>query len=165
MGYFSYVLHSCYRDMLKSGRKGGPSQALFDVHHLVTIGLVAMSFHFNGYRAGALTRLIHDVADIVLYSSKLRQAIYETRGGDPGRLNKWFYAIIASWGSTRIALYGYFCMRIHVMVFRFLPRMQNIPQRPLQLMMIGSWIMLVLQVAFYKGIVGTAQDFWKTGGV
>merc|ERR1712032_1562281 len=105
--YFSYILHSCYKDMLKSsGRKGGSMQWVFDLHHLVAIVLVSTSIHWGCWRGGVLTRLIHDVADIVLYLSKLQQAMFESGRSSSSNLRKWFILNLVTWLLTRIGLYG-----------------------------------------------------------
>jgi hypothetical protein len=164
--YFSYVLHSCYKDMLKSaGRKGGPQQMIFDLHHLITVALVGSSINYGGWRAGAVTRLLHDFADIVLYASKLRQAIYETRGGHPSVMDPWFYSLISAWFSSRIVAYGWFCTTI-IEVWRDARTRPNIgSMMPYSSMLGGSWAMWVLQVVFFKGVVSAAKAFWKNGGV
>lgn len=170
--YFSYVLHTCYKDMIKSvGRKGGAQQFLFDLHHLLTVGLVATSIATGTWRCGVLTRMIHDVGDIVLYSSMLRRALYETRGGSPATMHGWFLANNIVWPGTRILLYGYLCLSMYKMLKKFNSRKEEEKDPDIKaslnyyrLQIAGSVAMLLLQFAFYKGLLDATRDFKRTGG-
>lgn len=170
--YFSYVLHTCYKDMLKSaGRKGGAQQVLFDLHHVLTVGLVATSISTGTWRCGVLTRMIHDVGDIVLYAAMLRRALYETRGGDPSTMHVWFLANNVVWPGTRILLYGYLNVRMYNMLRKF-NKLKEEDKDPevkaslnyYRLQIVGSALMLLLQFAFYKGLLDATRDFKRTGG-
>lgn len=165
--YFSYVLHSCYKDMIKSaGRKGGSMQVLFDLHHIVAVGLTALSINWGGWRAGVLTRLIHDIGDIVLYASKLQQAMYESGASSNANIRKWFIVSLITWFVTRIGLYGWACIALSGVMKRVLQEFKDkLPAWPYWLQIIGCWIMFALQVAFCYGMTDAARGFWKTGGV
>lgn len=167
--YFAYVWNSCYKDMLKSaGRKGGSQQMLFDLHHVITVGLVASSIRWGTWRAGVLTRLIHDVADIVLYGSKLRQALFETRGGPASALNPWWAALLGTWFGTRILLYGYLCRAMNGVLANEKAKKDDerlAPMPALRVQALGCWLMWILQIAFFKGISETAVNFRRTGGI
>lgn len=165
--YFAYVLHSCYKDMLKTaGRKGGALQILFYLHHVITVLLVASSINYGTWRAGVLTRIIHDPADIVVYWSKCYQAMYECRKG-----SFWggFLAILADvvvWFFTRIIAYSYLVYALYVTLLG-LPQKQFSTGAMVSFwaQIVGCGLMLILQIVFWCGISGTLVKFWTQGGV
>lgn len=161
--YFSYVLHTCYRDMLASGRKGGRLQMIFHLHHLIAIFLVSLSIKYGAWRGGVMTRLIHDVGDIALYAAKLRQALYETRREHPSVLTKWFAFSLITFASTRIGLYGYLC-RSFDKVLDNVRTKKDPNERVHTLLNYGSWLMFVLQIVFVKGFADTMIGYYRSGG-
>lgn len=169
--YFSYLWNTCYKDMIKSAsRKGGAQQAIFDLHHVLTIGLISSSIWSGTWRAGVLTRVIHDYGDIVLYSTMLRRSMYDTRGGHPSVMYPWFVANNVVWPFTRIIMYGHACFSLLKMLRKFKaegekgdPELRaRVPWYTAQLA--GSFAMLALQFAFYKGLIDATLDFRRTGG-
>merc|ERR1712137_1522831 len=106
--YFSYVLYSCYKDIFKNtGRKGGPQQRLFDLHHVLTVILVSFSFRYGMWRGGALTRLIHDSTDIVLYTAQNMKVMHEVNRISYWFMFFWYCLSLIWWLVTRIAIYGW----------------------------------------------------------
>jgi len=168
--YFSYVLHSCYKDILKtSGRKGGPLGMMLDLHHLLTVVLVGSSIQYGTWRGGVLTRLIHDITDIVLYACKLRQAMHETRPNSSITMMRvWFTALLATWAGTRLGLYGYLCHRLAKTQKLIHEKLKSEDKDqstfPYTVQFYGSVLMLGLQVVFFGGICDAWRSFEKTGG-
>lgn len=169
--YFSYLWNTCYKDMIKSAsRKGGPQQAIFDLHHALTIGLISSSISSGTWRAGVLTRVIHDIGDIVLYLTMLRRSMYDTRGGHPSVMYPWFVTNNVVWPVTRIIIYGHACFSLLKMLRKFEAEGEKgdpdlrarVPWYRAQL--VGSFLMLGLQFAFYKGLIDATLDFRRTGG-
>jgi len=164
--YLGYVLHSCYREFGKSSaRKGGPFDKVFDLHHLIAVLLTASSIRYGTWVAGAVTRFLHDPADIFIYWSKLYQALYENgRGSFAGG----FFVLVldsTAFFMGRIVLYGYMNYTLVKMYLNWPSgKFPNDAMISYTAQIVGSVIMLVIQFVFFAGLLRTTIKFWTRNG-
>jgi len=165
--YFSYVLHSCYKDSYKNaGRKGGSQQRLFDVHHVLTVVLVSASFRYGMWRGGALTRLIHDCADIILYIAMIMKVMHENNKIPDWCITFLYCLNLISWFATRIGIYGWLCWNMLNAYLATDTRRYSTGVWVAGITsLIGSIVMWVVQIAFYIGLVRSFIQFTRSGKV
>ncbi|MFH4975824.1 hypothetical protein AB6A40_002533 [Gnathostoma spinigerum] len=78
------------------------------VHHLVTIGLISISWTINFVRVGTLVLVSHDISDVILEFSKLIR--YDKKLAKK-YINALFIVFITSWTLTRIGYFPFFIIR------------------------------------------------------
>eukprot|EP01114_Cavostelium_apophysatum_P023176 TRINITY_DN8650_c0_g1_i1.p1 TRINITY_DN8650_c0_g1~~TRINITY_DN8650_c0_g1_i1.p1 ORF type:complete len:312 (+),score=63.66 TRINITY_DN8650_c0_g1_i1:117-1052(+) len=70
------------------------------LHHVLSAGLIGMSYYMNLYRFGAVLLFLHDVNDIILESGKM--LIY---AGYSKVADGLFVSLICTWFATRLVLF------------------------------------------------------------
>jgi len=111
--YFGYTMHSLAKDVRRSwGNLTSPDQLSFLLHHVLAVGLVAGAFKEGFWRAGVLTRLIHDPADIFLYGSKFYQGLCDQGKGNHVILTFLYILNCVVWTATRVLIYGLFMVQL-----------------------------------------------------
>jgi len=162
--YLGYAWHSLQKDVRRSwGNFHQPMQAMFLFHHLLTIFLVALSIEHNCWRAGVLTRLAHDPADIMIYTSKIYIAAYEKGKGSYLRVCFIYVITVIVWVSTRVVLYGWVNYCLHVMYLAKVDSWEPTHQIVCVSLLIGSWVMWILQVIWSYALGASMYQFVTTG--
>lgn len=166
--YFGFAWHSLVKDLRRSwGNLKSPDQLSFLLHHVIAVGLVSGAFHVGGWRAGVLTRLIHDPADIFLYASKFYQGLCDEGRGRFSVLAFLYILNCVVWFSTRVLGYGYFTS---ISLFGTLsltlnePSMDRLTIYIIVALYAGSWIMLLLQVLWLGALLTATRKFFRTKG-
>ncbi|KAJ1369710.1 Ceramide synthase hyl-1, partial [Parelaphostrongylus tenuis] len=77
------------------------------VHHIVTIGLLSISFTINFVRAGTLVLISHDVADVILEFGKLTRYDRTLKNVT----NVCFVVFLTAWIVTRLGYYPFVLVR------------------------------------------------------
>lgn len=162
--YFSYALCSCYKDLNKRGKSGKSNSSMawmFSLHHILAVVLVSLSIHYGTWRAGFLTRITHDPADIVLYIGQCYRSRYEQGNGSKLKLGFFYVLNLVSWISTRVLAYGWVVL---ANVFMFMNNYEDWSQELIitcALMIFGCILMWLLQVVWLYGLTNSFVTFVK----
>jgi len=152
--YCSYVIYTFFKDTIRRTDKDNwsPLQIMFDIHHILTIILIYGSISVNLWRAGFLTRLIHESTDLVLYGTKLYEG-YFTIGKGHKRYMLFLIAVNTFWWFfTRILWYGILVYQLHVFIFNYIP-FDTYETKVALVLWIGSFLMWILQVIWIWGLI------------
>jgi hypothetical protein len=163
--YFGFAWHSLVKDWQRSaGQKRDLAQMSFLLHHVLTVGLVAGAVAVGGWRAGILTRLIHDPADVVLYLSKLYQGAYGQGHGSLSTMRLAYVLSLVTWFLTRVVLYGYFNVAITIMWWDNISVWGGVTLCVMTLLLLGSILMQSLQILWFVALSTATVKFFKTQG-
>jgi hypothetical protein len=162
--YFGYVSYTFVRDVfLKEDRTGG--NVMFTIHHVLTVGLVASSFHYGEWRAGYLTRLIMGLGEVTLYFGKVYSARQQVGNGSQMVLGLLFILNAVVWGAMRCVAYAYLCYSLTVMYMRCYQAWAFGQLVACTAMLLGSWAMVSLQVIWTPFIFLSGLKFLRTGKI
>lgn len=166
--YWGFAWHSLVKDLRRSwGNLKSPDQLSFLLHHIVTVGLTAGAFQVGCWRAGVLTRLIHDPADIFLYGSKLYQGRVGQGQGSKSVLAFLYILNCVVWFSTRVLLYGFFTAVSLTGTLRLAladTSLDSVTLYVMEALYAGSWIMLLLQVIWLGALAVATRKFFRSKG-
>lgn len=163
--YFGFAWHSLVKDWQRSaGTKRDLAQVSFLLHHVLTVVLVAGAVAVGGWRAGVLTRLIHDPADVVLYAGKLYQGAYGQGRGSLSTMRFAYVLSLVTWFLTRVVLYGYFNVAITIMWWHNISVWRGVTLCVMTVLLLGSILMLVLQILWFGALSSATANFFKTQG-
>lgn len=168
MIYFGFAWHSLVKDLRRSwGNLKSPEQFSFLLHHILAVVLVAGAFKVGCWRAGVLTRLIHDPADIFLYGSKCYQSFVDQGRGR--RIVLVFLYILNNivWSGTRVFLYGYFmlCLNDLLELVWADASIGTFTRIVCSALWLGSAIMWLLQVIWFGALVAATRKFIYKGEI
>lgn len=162
-----FTWHSLVKDIRRSwGNLKSLDQISFLLPHVAAVLLVAGAFKVGCWRAGVLTRLIHDPADIFLYGSKFYQGYCD----QPGRGNRGFLAFLylltcVVWALTRVILYGYFVLCINgVLLCVWDGNYGAFTTCTCVAFWLGSCIMWLLQITWPGAILAATRKFLRSKG-
>eukprot|EP00927_Polykrikos_kofoidii_P019547 TRINITY_DN1914_c0_g1_i1.p1 TRINITY_DN1914_c0_g1~~TRINITY_DN1914_c0_g1_i1.p1 ORF type:complete len:307 (-),score=31.63 TRINITY_DN1914_c0_g1_i1:197-1117(-) len=163
--YFGFAWHSLVKDWQRSaGQKRDIAQMSFLLHHVLTVGLLAGAVAVGGWRAGILTRLIHDPADIVLYFGKLYQGVYGQGHGSLLPMKVAYVSSVVTFFLTRVVIYGYFNVAITIMWWQNISVWGGGTVCVMTLLLLGSVLMLILQLLWFAALSEATVKFFKTQG-
>lgn len=165
--YFGFSWHSLVKDLRRSwGNLKSPDQLSFLLHHIITVLLVAGAFQVGVWRAGVLTRLIHDPADVFLYGSKFYQNLYDQGKGSRGVLSFLYILNNFVWFGTRVLLYG--ILVIYMIGTAKLALGSSgvdlYTKVVLISLLVGSVVMWLLQVIWMGALVAATRKFLRSKG-
>ena len=169
--YFGFLIFSIVNDHFKRGKVASGSRPnafseslmtlTFNIHHIVAFVLVAMSMYYGPYRPGFLTRIFHDPTDIILNPAFIYRLRYQLGNGTWFNTGIGYTAIAIAFFVSRVVLYGvvvYHCqLMLNSMYFGELPGDILIPT---VIMVLGCWVMWLLQVVWFVGITNNTIDHW-----
>lgn len=123
------------------------------VHHVVTVGLVSISYAYGYNRVGLVTMLLMDPADVPLHCAKLCKYTADANGSKAMMFvaDRLFELFAVTFFVTRLALFGYVCWSAHIESGRYMPLTLDV------WMCIGMlYAVLVLQIMWFSLIVKLA---------
>lgn len=165
--YFGYTMHSLVKDVRRSwGNLTSLDQLSFLLHHVLAVGLVAGAFKEGLWRAGVLTRLIHDPADIFLYGSKFYQGLCDQGQGNRGVLTFLYILNCVVWTATRVLLYGVFLVQLTrtVGLMHDDSSFEGVPINISITLWAGSSLMWILQVIWMGAMFRATQKYLQSEG-
>lgn len=164
--YFSAAFFSMFKDMHKKDRANGVAQYLFDLHHLIAVGLTWGSLPRGYWRTGFLTLFFHLPSDIVVYVCKIIQVALECHPNAYASNIIFAIKVIlvtsinVSWFITRIVIYGWMNWCVAWMMYESRAEHNWFDN----LMLIGTLLMYVLQVVWQLALLEVLVNLIKTGG-
>ena len=156
-GFVSVLLEPKRKDFLE-----------MQLHHVVTVAVVAVSYFYGWNRVGACVMLLLDPADVPLHIAKLCKHVGDThQSTSPKRAKVFFLAADITFVIfaifffvTRVAMYPYLCWSAHIESSRYFPT--RIPET-ICVMLLET--LLALQVYWFFLIVKSAYNMIVNGHV
>jgi len=136
-------------------------------HHLVTVGLIALSYAYGWNRVGACVMALLDPADVPLHTAKQFKYIGDARGGAVKPLfqnlaDVCFYVFGASFFVMRLVLYPYIVWSAHFEAARYFEYDAGawacVVLLYILLLLQVYWFALIVKVAIKAAKGGEAQD-------
>jgi hypothetical protein len=155
-GYCVYILYSDFHDYFSPYNAPNPDRrtpaqlarkrAAGNLHHVLVVVLLAGSVWVGAWRIGALVRLLHDPADVFFSLHRIYTFFYTHGQTTYSNVKKLYVLNIVFWFFSRVCAYGY----LNVCVSTMWLSMESLPAPGMDAaclaLLIGSWIMWVLQV-------------------
>ena len=140
------------------------------IHHVVTVAVVWVSYLYGWNRVGAVVMLLLDPADVPLHVAKLQKHIADAHVKTSPGVAKLFYNLADStfvlfavtFFVTRVAMYPYICWSAHVEATRYFPK--GIPEWScvalLEILLVLQcyWFFLIVKAAVNMLIRGHVED-------
>jgi len=165
--YFSFTIFSFLKDLGKM-KNLDFAQAMFQLHHVLAISLTYGSLYVGHWRAGFLTTFTHQPADLILYSCKIYHSKFEMGFGNIYGLYLIVVVLNFGWFYSRVYLYGLLVRGLWSMFEMQAPSVNPLDWTFTDVMsfalLLGSTVMLILQVIWQFGIFQFAITKAITGG-
>jgi len=144
------------------------------LHHVITIGLLSLSFSINFIRVGTLVLFSHDIGDVFIELGKLfRYAKWETP------LTILYIVFMITWIGSRLVYYPFWV--IHSVIFSAPPliqkdfRWENLTQRPIVARVCATmlcllvvlhifWTYVLLKIGYESTKSGSLDDIREDSG-
>jgi len=156
--YLGFAFYSFIKDISKN-RVNNIAQYMFDFHHILAIYLTYDSLISGYWRGGALTRIIHNPTDLVLYSAKTFETVYKNhvqKETDCLMLTVtagfWVWFMI-----TRVFTYGFLCLKMTQVWYTSDLEIHG------KALLIGTLLMYVLQLVWGWNIYKMVLKY-RSGG-
>mmetsp|Transcript_26561 Transcript_26561/g.81677 ORF Transcript_26561/g.81677 Transcript_26561/m.81677 type:complete len:331 (+) Transcript_26561:952-1944(+) len=140
------------------------------LHHVVTVAVVAISYLYGWNRIGCVVMLLLDPADVPLHAAKMCKYVADARGSRQPTLAKRctfcadrvFELFAVVFLATRVLAYPYVCWSAHVEATRYFPK--GAPEWTCVGLLWTLyalqcyWFFLIINVAIRMAVHGKAED-------